>query len=230
MCVLRSCCDIELSLCCQENSWLFSSWEDWSLYLIVTPTPGGQCIFSQRTWSSLLGTHTRQIFNNTGLWLQLPPSLIVGVGPSVKITDSFPLSMPRPRLFKSLSGTWLAFLILQIIPLWYLEMRRSPNPVGMEGRGVGRDRNTQRDIVFSLRLQWSLKWGNAVPWPWMSSVSPCLPLNLPFSLWDFHLVWDGWMPLDRQLQAYSSMPVDRLGPYLLVFRKPKISWLRKPFL
>lgn len=38
------------------------------------------------------------------------------------------------------------------------------------------------------------------------------------------------MPLDRPLQAYSSMLVDRLGPYLLVFRKPKISWLRKPFL
>lgn len=34
--------------------------------------------------------------------------------------------------------------------------------MGMEGGGVERDRDTQRDI-FSLRLQWSLKWGMQFP-------------------------------------------------------------------
>lgn len=162
--------------------------------LIVTPTPGWQCIFSQRTGGSLLRNLPLKTLN-------LKVCRIPGCNPSYP--DSwcwtfyenhrlFPLSIPRPRLLKSLSCTsdWPSYTPGHTIMIF--EMRRSPNLWGWR-QGVGRDRDTQRDIFFLLKASVESEWGCSSHLG-MSLSIPCL--SQPSVCGDFHLYGDGWMPLD----------------------------------
>lgn len=152
------------------------------------------------------------IFNNTDLWLQIPASLRAGVRPSMNTKDFIPLWILGPRL----KLNWVAFRLLQVELLCYLEMRGNPNPVRSKG-----ERERKREVWSAFeRLNgvWNEGW-NILAWS-IISISVPFSLSPPFSLWCLYLVWDDWKSFEQII--YFSKSVDRPSLYLLVSKRPKI--------